>query len=477
MMWRRQSSMFNDYEKYDAVGLSGLIRAKEVTAFDVLEAAIAKAEMINPTINAITRTLYESARAVVQHPVEGFFAGVPFLIKDLGLSIKGVPTSHGSCYFQNAVLNYDSTLVARYKQAGLTIFGKTNTAELGLDVTTESPWLGPCLNPLNVLYSSGGSSGGAAAAVAAGIVPAAHASDGGGSIRIPASCCGVFGFKPSRGVMPCGPDRGEGWVGLSTSHVITRTVRDSAALFDRTQGYETGAPYAAPTFQKTAMQALLEPLDPLRIAIMIDAPAPFSTHLDCQAAAMSAAKLCETLGHHVEYAQPKFDIGELMDAIYVIICVNTRNVLNTAVSVSGRAVSPENISRTTWALFQYGSRYTAEDYVAAVDRIHRHGREFAYFFQQYDVLLTPTLAQPPAKIGALQYYPDAYSDIKAFHFDVDTRYTPFTAMYNASGQPAMSVPLCKNNDGLPIGVQFAAAFGDDIRLFQLAQQLMIGAKV
>lgn len=464
--------MFKSYEEYDAVGLAELIARKEVSASEVLEAAISKTAAINSEINAVTTELYQVAREYASQPTAGFFSGVPFLIKDLGICLAGEITTQGSRYFQYSRADYDSTLVSRYKQCGLNIFGKTNTAELGLDVTTESSLLGACRNPINTAYSSGGSSGGAAAAVAAGIVPAAHASDGGGSIRIPASCCGVFGFKPSRGVIPCGPDAGEGWAGLSTSHVITRTVRDSAAIFDFTQGYEMGAPYAPPKFSQSAYESLSQRLPPLKIAIMPDAPIPFDTHPTCIDAVEHAAKLCEHYGHYVEYAQPAINIEELMDAIYVIICANTKNLLSTCAQSSGKMVTEALLEKATWEMLQYAARYSAEDYARAVVVIHSHGRKMARFFQKYNVLLTPTLAAEPAKIGELNNKINSYDDIKAFHFDVDTRYTPFTIMFNASGQPAMSVPLYNSACGLPIGVQFAAAFGEDLRLFQLANQLI-----
>ena len=293
--------MFKEYDQYDAMGLADLIRRGQVSAEEVLEAAIARIEQLNPGVNAVVTRCFDQARETIRSGLsDGPFRGVPFLLKDLHALCKGAVTSNGCRFFRDNAADHDTELVARYKRGGLVILGKTNTPEFGLTITTEPVLFGATRNPWDRQHSAGGSSGGAAAAVAAGLVPAAHASDGGGSIRIPSSCCGVFGLKPTRGRNPHGPDRGEGWSGMGTEHVISRSVRDSAALLGLTCGPDTGAPYFATPPQRPFASELAAAPGSLRIAFATRTPAGEKVAPECEHAAVDTARLLETLGHRLE---------------------------------------------------------------------------------------------------------------------------------------------------------------------------------
>jgi Asp-tRNA(Asn)/Glu-tRNA(Gln) amidotransferase A subunit family amidase len=393
--------------------------------------------------------------------------GVPFLLKDLHALCAGAVTTNGSRFFQDNRADHDSELVTRYKKAGLVIFGKTNTPEFGLTITTEPTLFGPTRNPWNAQHTAGGSSGGSAAAVAAGLVPAAHASDGGGSIRIPASCCGLFGVKPTRGRNPHGPDRGEGWAGMSTEHAITRSVRDSAVLLDSTCGPDVGAPYFAASPLQPYSSEVGATLEPLRIALATRTPAGEKIAPECEQAVMQTARLLEEMGHRIEQTDLDFVPEELGPGFRMVIAGNTRAAIDLHAAKTGNRPGPEKFEKVTWALFEAGARASAAEYARAVLAVHRTGRMVGRFFERHDVLLAPTLPRPPEKLGVFDMNSD---DIESYRRAI-ALFTAFTAPFNASGNPAMSVPLHWTAEGLPVGVQFVARYGDEAALFRLAAQL------
>jgi len=459
-------SRLNDYEAYDALGLADLVRRGEASPEELLEAAVARAEDRNPAINAITVKMYEEARKAIQAGLpDGPFRGVPFLLKDLYAMYAGSRTTNGSRFFADFVPDHDSELVTRYKRAGLVIFGKAASPEFGITSTTESVLFGKTRNPWNPEHTAGGSSGGSAAAVAAGILPAANASDGGGSIRIPASCCGLFGLKPTRARVPMGPDVGEGWSGLSTVHAVTRSVRDSAALLDASAGPEVGDPYWAPPAERPFLEEMGRSPGRLRVALVTRAFNGADTHPDCVSAAQHAAGLCASLGHEVEEALLALDAGAIGEAVRVIVAANLRATLDERAQALGRKFTPDDVEPLTYATA--AQTFDAAKYARAIRVVHRAGRQVGRFFTRYDVLLTPTMATPPLKLGALAL---TNADSDAFLKNLGLT-VGFTQLMNIAGNPAMSVPLFWSPQGLPVGVQFAAGFGGEATLFRMAAQL------
>jgi amidase/6-aminohexanoate-cyclic-dimer hydrolase len=361
-----------DYASYDALGLAELVRKKEVTASELLEEAIERVEAINPKINAVVKTMYDEARKSIQDGLPaGPLGGVPFLLKDLGAYYKGVPVTSGSRFFADYVPDHDSELVTRFKKAGLVIFGRTNTPEFGLTLTTEPRLFGPTRNPWNLERTTGGSSGGAAAAVASGIVPVAHASDGGGSIRIPASCCGLFGLKPTRGRVSKGPDLGEGWNGMSIDHVVSRTVRDSAAFLDAVAGPALGDPYRAPHTAGPFLDEVSRKPGKLKIAYTTTPPSGSPVDAECKDAVHAAVTLCESLGHDVKEDAPAVDISVFGPAFIAVINVNTRATLEARAREIGRDVTQDDVEHITWLTAEAGKSMAASEYVQSVQTIHR----------------------------------------------------------------------------------------------------------
>ncbi len=453
---------------YDALGLARLVAAGEVSAAELLEGAIERAGQVNGQLNAVVTPMHEQARqAVAAGLPSGPFAGVPFLLKDLRALYAGVATTSGSRFFTDFTPDHDSELVARYKRSGLVIFGKTNTPEFGCCPSTEGALFGATRNPWNTAYSAGGSSGGSAAAVAARIVPAAHGSDGGGSIRIPASCCGLFGFKPSRGLNPAGPDYGEAWSGLSAEHALTISVRDSAALLDNSRGAAPGDPYCAPTLDGPLLDATRQRPQRLRIGVQREALNGAPVHQDCIAAVDDAIALLTDLGHIVEEAVPQYDVARIGAAYPLIIAANVQAGIDQHAQETGTEPTAEVIENIVNVLGAMGHERNAVDMIRALWAMHATGRQVAPFFEQYDVHLSPVVATPPPAIGVLD---TSSSDVDAYLKAV-FEFIPFTSLANVAGTPAMSVPLFWNDQGLPIGVHFAAAFGADARLFALAAQL------
>jgi amidase/6-aminohexanoate-cyclic-dimer hydrolase len=457
-----------EYESYDGLGLADLVRRGEVKPGELLDIAIARVEAGNPDLNAVVLRLYDQARASVTAGLpEGPFTGVPYLLKDLGAHYAGAVTSFGSALFKDFVVNHDSEITARLRRAGLVIFGKTNTPEMGLAASTEPRLFGPTRNPWSLDHSSGGSSGGSAAAVATGMVPMAHATDGGGSIRIPASCCGLFGLKPTRARNPMGPDAGEGWGGASVGHAVTRTVRDSAALLDATSGPDIGDPYWAPPPERPFLQEVGREPGRLRIAITTRPWNGQPVDPECVAAAVSAGRLCERLGHHVEEATPDVDAKLLGEASLIIVSANVRAALEARAAALGRELTAGDVERITWARATDGHTARAADYARSIGVIHRTGRTVARFFTRYDILLSPTMCRPPYLLGVLDMMT---TDVEAYTRAI-LGAIGFTSLFNSAGNPAMSVPLGWSRAGLPIGVQFAAPFGDEAALFRLGAQL------
>ncbi len=481
---------FDDYTGHDGLGLAALVRSGQVSAAELLETALARIEQHNPRLNAVIRRRDEKARAeATRIDAAAPFAGVPFLVKDLIATLAGEPTANGSRLLAERTMPHDSELVRRFRAAGVLIAGRTNTPEFGLMPYTEPALFGPTHNPWSLAHSPGGSSGGSAAAIAAGMVPLASGGDGGGSIRIPASCCGLFGLKPSRGTTPTGPDFGELWHGFAIEHVLSRSVRDSAAMLDATAGADAGAPYAAPARQRPFLDEVQADAGRLRIAFTRE---PLfghgAVHPDCIAGLEATARLLESLGHHVEEAAPALDRDACALAFATVIAGEARAEIEQIAGLAQRKPQARDFEPATYVLGLMGRATTAPGYVAAVRTLQLTARAVAPFFERHDVLLTPTLAAPPILTGALQPTPAERRQMSVINamnagwllkaggiiereaakmFD----YIPFTPLFNVTGQPAMSVPLHWNAAGLPIGMQFVGRLGEDAMLLRLAGQL------
>ena len=467
---------FADYETCDALGLAELVAKGEVTADELLEAAIERLEAVNPRINAIAHLAVDAAMSTIEGGVPaGPFSGVPFLLKDLGAAAIDYPSNLGSRLFENTRYSVDSALVQRLKRAGLVIFGRTTSPELGVGPVTEARvYGGPTRNPWNTDHTAGGSSGGAAAAVAAGILPAAHGSDGGGSIRIPASSSGLFGLKPTRARVPAGPLNGEGWGGMAVDGFLTRSVRDTAALLDAVAGPDLGAPYWAPPLEHGFMNAIGRPPARQKIAFSCKSFSGGPVHPDCLAAVENAARLLEGLGHHVEEADPAPDLMPLMQAWTRIVACGTALSVRQKVTARGRPLAPDEVEGITRGAIALAETVSGADYLQAINLVHRFSRGMAAFFEGHDMLVTPTLAEPPARIGRFAPDNEDFLDHRLGPTGI-LPYSPFSPAFNASGQPAMSVPLSWNAAGLPIGVHFAGRFGADETLIALAAELEAAA--
>jgi Asp-tRNA(Asn)/Glu-tRNA(Gln) amidotransferase A subunit family amidase len=461
-------SGFTAYEAFDAVGMAELVRRREVTAEELLEAAIARVEARNPGLNAVVMKLYDYGRqAIAAGLPDGPFTGVPFLLKDLSAALAGVPTTRASKFFADAVPAEDSEQVQRLKRAGLVIFGKTNTCELGLSLTCEPQFYGATRNPWDPSRISGGSSGGAAAAVGARILPAAHGSDGFGSIRAPAACCGVVGLKPSRGRNTMAPYLGEGLGGLSTEHVLTLSVRDSAALLDVTAGPGTGDPYTAPPPARPFRQECMANPGRLRLAFTTASPNGAPVAAEYLQALQDAVQVCASFGHQVEEADPAIDRAAVIPTFLTLMAANTMVNLSSH-PTAGRPARQDEVERVTWASAHVmGAKLSGADYVRATQTAHRLGRQMAAFHAQYDVLLTPALAMLPPKLGWIDMMLD---DVEEYWQRVFA-FSPFTVWFNITGQPAIVLPLSQSSDGLPLSVQLVARYGDEATLFRLAAQI------
>jgi len=456
----------------DATAQADLVRKGEVASIELVEAAIARIERLNPALNAVVTPMYDLAREAASGSVpEGPFAGVPFLLKDFLAECAGVRFTEGSAFLKNFVPDEDSELVKRFKRAGLIIVGKTNTPEFAIGASTEPRLFGPTRNPWNTDRTAGGSSGGSAAAVASGMVPMAHGNDAGGSIRIPASCCGVFGLKPTRARNPLGPRYGDLFSGLIVEHALTRSVRDSAALLDATRGPDLGDPNFAPPPARPFLQEVGAEPGRLRVAFTAKTPLGTALHPDCEAAVRDAAALCAGLGHEVEEAAPCYDAETLWKGVTTVLSAGTAWALEDWSRRTGRKLAAEDFEAFIWAFAEKGREVSAPEYLLVVQDLQRITRDIARFFEGYDVFLTPTLGRPPVPLGTFVMPEGASADEAVEVRRRTATFSPFTYIFNATGQPAMSVPLYWNDEGLPVGTHFIARFGDEATLFRLAAQL------
>ena len=459
---------FAEYESYDALGLAALVRAGEVTPDELLEAAIERVEARNPAINAVTMKLYDFGRQMIADGLpDGPFRGVPLLMKDLTSPVAGVRMTRGSRFFADTPpADTDSEHVKRLKRAGLVIFGRTNTCELGLSLTCEPQLHGPTRNPWDVTRISGGSSGGAAAAVAARMLPIAHASDGFGSIRAPAACCGLVGLKPTRNRNTFAPVAGEGLGGVSTEHAVSLSVRDSAALLDATCGPGPGDPYSASPPARSYLEETRAPPQRLRIAWTAATPNGAPVDAECLRALAATVQLCVDMGHQVEERDPVIDGASIVPTFLTLVAANT--VVNLANHpTAGRSPCEDEVERITWLTAKVGEKITAADYVRATQTAHRLGRQMAAFHADWDVLLTPGLASPAVKLGWIDMMLDDFDEYwrRVFTF------SPFTVWFNLTGQPALMLPIAQSAGGLPLAVQLVGRYGDEATLIRLGAQL------
>lgn len=458
------------FASLDATAQAELVRKRAVKPIELVDSAIERIERLNPAINAVITPMFEQARSTAKSKLpKGPFTGVPFLLKDLTACYAGVRMTSGSAFMRDFVPDHDSELVIRLKRAGLIIVGKTNTPEFGILPTTEPRLFGPSRNPWDPSKTTGGSSGGSAAAVAARMVPMAHGNDGGGSLRVPASCCGVFGLKPTRARNPVGPDHGELLGGLAAEHALTISVRDSAALLDATSGPDVGDPYWASTPVRPFLKEVNANAGRLRIALTTKAPTGIEMHPDCVKAVTEAGMLCTDLGHKVEEVTyfTEGDDEVLTQAFLTMTWSHRACQIDESALKIGRTPTPDQFEPLTWAINDSGRKYSAITYIKAVKVLQRASREIGRFFESYDVWLSPTLFQPPVALGTFDSPPEnpmqGLIQMASFY--------SFPALCNFTGQPGMSVPLYWNSKSLPIGTHFVARFGDEATLFRLAAQL------
>lgn len=452
----------------DAMGQAELVRRREATALELVEAAIARVEGLNPRLNCLATPMFGEARKRAQEKFPpGPLSGAPFMVKDLGQACADVRQTDGSRALAGFIADHDGGIVKKVRDAGLVIIGRVTAPEFGNHSTTEPELFGATHNPWNLERTAGGSSGGSAAAVAARLVPAASGGDGAGSIRIPSSCCGLFGLKPTRGRISFAPDAGEVLSGLDVQHALTRTVRDSAALLDATAGSVPGDPYwPAPPAEPFLGQVTREPA-PMRIAWSSKAPLGIEVHPECRRAVEATAKRLEELGHHVVEDDPAYDEEVLLDPMVTIWSVGNAADLELVESRIGRPANRDELEITTWELVERGRKVSAVDLLHAIDQMHAASRAISPFFDKYDTWLTPTLSQPPLPLGVLN---KSYGGADEW-WKFDLSFNPWNTIANLTGNPAMSVPLAWDETGLPIGLLFTGRYGDESGLFRLAGQL------
>jgi amidase len=478
-----------EYDSFDALGLAELIRSGEVSSAQLVEECICRIEQVNPRINGVVFELFERARARARGAYgDGPFAGVPFLIKDLIQRIPGVPTQEGSRFFEGWTPSDETYLYRRWLDAGVVPVAKTATSELGLLPVVETELHGVTRNPWRLDRTAGGSSGGSGASVAAGVAPMASGGDGGGSIRIPASCCGLFGHKPSRARNPCGPTASEHWSGFVSEHVLSRSVRDSAAMLDATQGPDETAPYCAAPVEGSFLGATERDPRPLRIAFHSEPAFPASVHPDCEAAVEDAALLCTELGHQVEELAPGHEALVLARAFLIVVGANVAAEIREGEQMRNQRARAKDFQLTTWITSMLGKAASAQDFLVALRVLQAEARRLVHVYQNYDLVLTPTLGTPPVPIGALEPRGIdlvAQRLLSALHWSgpltnqkiIDQAaektfaFIPFTAVANFTGQPSMSVPLYWNEESLPIGVMFTGRPAEEPLMFSLAAQL------
>lgn len=456
----------------DATELARLVATGDASPEELLDDALARVAALNPKLNAVVLIQEEAARQAIRAGLpDGPFRGVPFLLKDLGAEAVAFPSHNGSNLLRDTAYSYDSEIYRRMRDTGVVTFGRTTSPEGGIGPVTEAAvYGGPTRNPWDMSRTSGGSSGGAAAAVASGIVPMAHGSDGGGSVRIPASSCGLFGFKATRARFPDGPAAGEGWAGMAIDGFLTRSVRDNAAMMDACAGPDQGAPYVAPAMEISYSAAIARPPRRLRIAVCDTSFTGAAIHPDCKTAVETAARLLEELGHDVTPGCPRADHAGMMRAWTRIVACGTALGVQKALAREGRGLRQHDIEGISRGAIQIASGISGASYLAAVGEMHAYGRQMAAFFEDVDILLSATLAEPPAHLGRFTHDRE---DFEAYRMGEDGvfAYSPFCAAFNASGQPACSVPLYWTEDSLPVGIHLAAPFGHDVTLIALCAEL------
>ncbi len=460
----------DEYQNYDALGLAELVRKGDVSASELLGEAVGRAETAQKELNCFSAMFPDYAENQIADGLpDGPFAGVPIAVKDLGFEIKGQPITNGSQAFKGNIAAHDSVMCERYKAAGFTLFGQTTSPEFGLTTTTESTLYGQTRNPWDTTRTSGGSSGGASATVASGVIPLAHASDGGGSIRIPAGCTGLFGMKPSRGRTPMGPLTTEGWNGQSTHHAVSRSVRDNAALLDATHGLEIGSRYDAPAETRSFMSALESDPKPLKIALWDTAPNGTKPDADAAAGLASTAKLLESLGHKVEVAGPEFDGEALGKGLLATVSAAIAMVMEARGEVLGRTLGPDDMEPITARFVEMGNAMPMKELMKATQSSITAGLIYDRFLVEggYDMILSPTMARVPDKLGVLSLAPTSMDG----YTEAVTSFAAWCAISNQAGSPAMSVPLHWTEENLPIGMMFGARCGREWELYQLAGQL------
>lgn len=456
----------SEYQSCDATALAQLVRTGQVTPAELADCAATLAEQWNPSINAVLEIFTDVEDILAAVPAGAPFSGVPFLIKDLVIQAEGRASEMGSRLVAGHVAAADSDLMTRFRQAGLATLGRTPTPEMGYNIATETLQAGICRNPWDVSRSPGGSSGGSAAAVAAGIVPVAHANDGGGSIRIPAACCGLVGLKPTRGRVPIGPGAAEGLNGFGIEFAVSRTVRDAAALLDAVQGPGIGDPYVIPSPQSSYVSMLQRPPRELKIAVATNAWSGEPVDPEIRDAVLSVAALCESMGHQVVEARPPLNTEAFTQANTDLWSASISHWVVDICAATGRPADDSTLEQATLAVHEHGQSLSAVDLLHAEDIFNVVNRDFGQFFTEFDLLLTPTTAQLPWRIGSHassggQFTARSWTD----HVFAPA---PFTAMFNCTGQPAISLPLSRSNTGLPIGIQFAAPYGREDLLLSLA---------
>lgn len=464
--------MIDELFECDAISLTDRIKSGFVEASDILSASVARAERLNSSLNAVVNFNTSHAKKLLATTaLDTPLYGVPTLLKDLGAEAIDFRSHNGSRLYHNTVYSYDSTIFQRIRKTGLIPYARTTSPELGIGPTSEAGVYGePTRNPWNLKHTSGGSSGGSGSAVAAGIVPIAHGSDGGGSVRIPASCCGLVGIKPTRARLPDGPGSGEGWAGMAIDGFLTRSVRDSALMLDQCSGQDLGAPYAAPPLKTGFMKAMEAKLPSLRVAILNTDFMGNAVHKECRHAVALTADSLRQLGHHVStWSSPLGDdVKDMMLAWTKIVAAGT--LLSVRYKKDIETVTPNDVDGVTYGAMQLGKTVSGADYLQSINTVHAFGRKMARLLEEFDILVSPTLAEPPAKTGRFKPVNSDFLDYRSGPDGVFA-YSPYTAIFNASGQPAMSLPLYWTPDDLPVGVHFAAAYGNDEMLVSLARQL------
>lgn len=456
----------SEYVEFDGLGLAELVRKGEVSSRELAQCASAMIEEYNPSINAVLEVFTDVEDVLSAAPVGAPFSGVPFLVKDLVLQAKGRANEMGSRLAAGLVAPADSDLMARYREAGLVTLGRTATPEMGYNIATETVLNGDTRNPWDTSRSPGGSSGGSAAAVAAGIVPLAHANDGGGSIRIPAACCGLVGLKPTRGRVPTGPGAAEGLGGFGIELGLTRTVRDTAALLDVVQGPGVGDPYVIAGPESSYMSCLERVPRSLKIAVTTESWSGVPVDPEISAAVNAVAHACESMGYAIEEARPELDAEAFAQANTDLWSAHIAHWVMDICAATGRPADISTLEQATLAVHEHGLSLSAVDLLHAQDFFNLVSRGFGQFFQTYDLLLSPTTAQLAWPIGQHASEGGSYS-ARSWTDHVFTP-APFTAVFNCTGQPAISLPLARSKSGLPIGVQFAASFGREDILLSLA---------